>query len=139
MTDISDLQQSIEEIFEVKPASYSDPERQLFADFKALLNSGAIRAAAPEPSEPTGWRVNAWVKKGILLGFRMGGIIDMTNGGALPFFDKETYPLKTFDAAAGCVLCPAAPAFGTAATWGGASLACRPCTSTWAATWATAR
>jgi 2,3,4,5-tetrahydropyridine-2-carboxylate N-succinyltransferase len=106
LTDLSDLQQSIEEIFESKPSSYSDPERQLFADFKAVLNAGTIRAASPDRSEPTGWRVNSWVKKGILLGFRIGAIVDMTDGGALPFFDKDTYPLKTFDATCGVRIVP---------------------------------
>ena len=42
-------------------------------DFKNALNAGQMRAAEPDASTPTGWRVNAWVKKGILLGFRMGG------------------------------------------------------------------
>ena len=56
------------------------------------LNRGAIRAAEPDSLHPTGWRVNPWVKKGILLGFRMGGIVAM-NG---QFFDKSTYPLREF-------------------------------------------
>jgi 2,3,4,5-tetrahydropyridine-2-carboxylate N-succinyltransferase len=62
----------------------------LFFEFRELLNRGAIRAAERDASQPTGWRVNPWVKKGILLGFRMGGIVAMSG----QFFDKSTYPLK---------------------------------------------
>jgi 2,3,4,5-tetrahydropyridine-2-carboxylate N-succinyltransferase len=58
------------------------------------LNQGRIRAAEPDAASPTGWRVNAWVKKGILLSFRMGKVVAMGYGGA-QFFDKSTYPLRT--------------------------------------------
>src|SRR5581483_8202722 len=68
-------------------------DKQLFEHFRAQLNAGAIRAAEPDSSTPTGWRVNAWVKKGILLGFRIGGIIAMPEAGS-QFFDKSTYPLR---------------------------------------------
>jgi 2,3,4,5-tetrahydropyridine-2-carboxylate N-succinyltransferase len=84
------LQQAIEDLFEQQPAQYSDEQRRVFAEFIDLLNRGAIRAAEPDAAEPTGWRVNSWVKKGILLGFRLGGIVEMSG----QFFDKSTYPLK---------------------------------------------
>jgi len=102
-----ELQQSIEAIFEEKPATYTDREQALFREFRDLLNKGAIRAAEPDTTQPSGWRVNAWVKKGILLGFRMGGVIEIT-GGASPsqFFDKSTYPLKRFGAADGVRIVP---------------------------------
>jgi 2,3,4,5-tetrahydropyridine-2-carboxylate N-succinyltransferase len=103
---ISNLRQSIEEIFESDPSTYSDPEKQLFADFKEMLNQGAIRAAEPDPLQPTGWRVNAWVKKGILLGFRQGTIVEMPNAGPLSFFDKSSYPTKTFSAENGVRIVP---------------------------------
>ncbi|MBV9268951.1 MAG: 2,3,4,5-tetrahydropyridine-2,6-dicarboxylate N-succinyltransferase, partial [Acidobacteriaceae bacterium] len=48
-----------------------------------------------DPTQPTGWRVNTWVKKGILLGFRIGGIVEMSQAGPLAFFDKWTYPTKS--------------------------------------------
>ncbi|MDQ2776070.1 MAG: 2,3,4,5-tetrahydropyridine-2,6-dicarboxylate N-succinyltransferase [Acidobacteriota bacterium] len=91
----TDLQKAIEELFDDKPATYSDPQRELFLQFRGLLNSGAIRSAEPDSSQPTGWRVNTWVKKGILLGFRIGRIVDMSGAGPLQFFDKDTYPTKT--------------------------------------------
>ena len=100
------LQQSIEELFDHKPDSYSDEHRNIFEQFRALLNAGTIRSAEPDSSQPTGWRVNAWVKKGILLGFRIGGIVDMTGAGPLPFFDKSTYPVKSFERGSGVRIVP---------------------------------
>ena len=91
------MQSEIEALYYGKPVCYSDADFDLFAAFKAELNHGHIRAAEPDAESPTGWRVNAWVKKGILLGFRMGGIVDMSLDPALmPFFDKSTYPVKHF-------------------------------------------
>ncbi|HLH05024.1 MAG TPA: 2,3,4,5-tetrahydropyridine-2,6-dicarboxylate N-succinyltransferase [Bryobacteraceae bacterium] len=93
MTSSDTLQRDIEELFANPPAAYSQSHKTLFEHFRAQLNAGAIRAAEPDPASATGWRVNAWVKKGILLGFRMGGIVAMSEAGA-QFFDKSTYPLR---------------------------------------------
>jgi 2,3,4,5-tetrahydropyridine-2-carboxylate N-succinyltransferase len=103
---LSELHQEIEQLFEEKPASYTEEHRQLFFRFRDLLNQGKIRSAEPDASQPSGWRVNVWVKKGILLGFRMGGVIDMSGPGPLPFFDKSTYPVKTFSAESGVRIVP---------------------------------
>lgn len=101
------LQDQIESLFDAPPAAYTAEHHTLFASFKDSLNRGAIRAAEPDPSSPTGWRTNAWVKKGILLGFRMGSIVDMSVDSAkLPFFDKSTYPLHSFSTADGVRLVP---------------------------------
>ncbi|HZS53048.1 MAG TPA: 2,3,4,5-tetrahydropyridine-2,6-dicarboxylate N-succinyltransferase [Bryobacteraceae bacterium] len=103
---MSDLQQEIEQLFETKPSSYTDEQQQVFFHFRDLLNQGAIRSAEPDASQPTGWRVNVWVKKGILLGFRIGGVIEMSGAGPLPFFDKSTYPVKTFTVDGGVRIVP---------------------------------
>ena len=101
------MQTDIESIFDNKPAAYTEEHFALFARFKAALNSGAIRAAEPDATTPTGWRVNAWVKKGILLGFRLGGIVDMSIDAARqPFFDKATFPVKQFTATSGVRIVP---------------------------------
>jgi 2,3,4,5-tetrahydropyridine-2-carboxylate N-succinyltransferase len=101
------LQADIERLFEQNPSSYAGTNFQLFADFKAALNEGRVRAAEPCPSERTGWRVNAWVKKGILVGFRMGQIVDMSvDPERQPFLDKSTYPVKRFGAQDGVRLVP---------------------------------
>jgi 2,3,4,5-tetrahydropyridine-2,6-dicarboxylate N-succinyltransferase len=101
------LQAEIELLFDNKPAAYTDDHFRLFDQFKAALNAGRIRAAEPDPSTPTGWRVNGWVKKGILLGFRMGGIVDMSIDAAKqPFLDKSTYPVKQFGPGDGVRIVP---------------------------------
>ncbi|MCU1292380.1 MAG: 2,3,4,5-tetrahydropyridine-2,6-dicarboxylate N-succinyltransferase [Bryobacterales bacterium] len=105
-TDLSKLQQNIEELFDEKPSSYTDSQRQLFSEFKQLLNEGLVRSAEPDSRQPGGWRVNPWVKKGILLGFRIGGTIDYSGSGPLPFFDKSTYPLKPVTVDAGVRIVP---------------------------------
>jgi 2,3,4,5-tetrahydropyridine-2-carboxylate N-succinyltransferase len=89
------LQAEIEKLFDEKPERYTAEHFDLFAAFKTALNQGRIRAAEPDMVRATGWRVNAWVKKGILLGFRMGGIADMSCG-PLTFRDKNTYPTRSF-------------------------------------------
>ncbi|HXX13571.1 MAG TPA: 2,3,4,5-tetrahydropyridine-2,6-dicarboxylate N-succinyltransferase [Candidatus Eremiobacteraceae bacterium] len=90
------LQSQIEELFDAPPESYRAEHFELFATFKAGLNSGEIRAAEPDADCATGWRVNPWVKMGILLGFRMGAIVDMSiDARRQPFYDKSTYPVRT--------------------------------------------
>jgi len=101
------MQISIEALFDQKPSTYTQDHFALFARFKEALNSGAVRAAEPDSSTKTGWRVNAWVKKGILLGFRMGGIVDMSvDATRQPFFDKATWPVKRMTAANGVRIVP---------------------------------
>ncbi|HXY01455.1 MAG TPA: 2,3,4,5-tetrahydropyridine-2,6-dicarboxylate N-succinyltransferase [Candidatus Limnocylindrales bacterium] len=89
------LQTQIEALFDAPPASYREEHFELFKSFKNALNRGEIRAAEPDPASLAGWRVNPWVKKGILLGFRMGAIVDMSlDARRQPFFDKSTYPVR---------------------------------------------
>jgi 2,3,4,5-tetrahydropyridine-2-carboxylate N-succinyltransferase len=101
------LASRIEELFDRPPEQYSEEHRTLFQQFKNALNSGAVRAAEPDVRLRTGWRVNAWIKKGILLGFRMGSIIEMgPYPTAQPFLDKSTYPVKTIHPGEGVRLVP---------------------------------
>ena len=87
------LEQSVEHLF---TGGVGDAQ-STFAEFKQKLNDGSIRAAEPDAESPTGWRVNAWVKKGILLGFRIGAIVDMSiDASKQPWLDKATYPVKRF-------------------------------------------
>ena len=55
-------------------AQAADPAEieMAFFDLREALACGTVRAAEPDASQPNGWRVNAWVKRGILLGFRIG-------------------------------------------------------------------
>jgi 2,3,4,5-tetrahydropyridine-2-carboxylate N-succinyltransferase len=107
------LQAKISELFARQESQYGPEYFRAFDELKAALNEGRIRAAEPDASSPLGWRVNAWVKKGILLGFRIGRIVEMPirrSRGALTgrrggsrtapteidtqFRDKHTFPLK---------------------------------------------
>jgi 2,3,4,5-tetrahydropyridine-2-carboxylate N-succinyltransferase len=99
------LQAEIERLFDEKPAQYTAAHFQLFNEFRDALEHGRLRAAEPDLASPTGWRVNAWVKKGILLGFRLGGIVDMSVG-ALSFRDKHTYPMRQFGEESGVRVVP---------------------------------
>lgn len=101
------MQAEIERLFDGKPDSYPDSVFELFAEFKLALNTGQVRAAEPDPGSPTGWKVNAWVKKGILLGFRISGIVDWSiDRERQPYFDKATYPVKQFDGTEGVRIVP---------------------------------
>src|SRR5580658_10242154 len=101
------LPQQIERLFDEPPAQYNDEHFRLFREFKDAVNRGEVRAAEPDAASATGWRVNAWVKKGILLGFRMGATVDMSIDAARqPFFDKATYPVKAFTATSGVRIVP---------------------------------
>ena len=101
------MRAEIEQLFDNKPAAYTEAHFQLFNEFKQALNDGRIRAAEPDPEAATGWRVNAWVKKGILIGFRIAGIVDWSiDREKLPFFDKSTYPVKRFTGQEGVRIVP---------------------------------
>ncbi len=101
------MQTEIEQLFDKKAGTFTEPDFELFARFKAALNSGAIRSAEPDASAYSGWRVNTWVKKGILSGLRMGTIVSMSPDPArLPMFDKATYPVKRMSASDGVRLIP---------------------------------
>ena len=101
-----DLQHSIEHHFAAGPAAIGDTAAMsAFLSLRAALESGEIRSASPDPTTPTGWRVNAWVKQGILLGFRLGSLEEFPAGGyaasGLSFVDKHTFPARFFTAADG--------------------------------------
>ena len=97
----------VEQLFDEAPAHYEEKHQWLFRDFKEALNRGEIRAAEPDASTKSGWRANAWVKKGILVGFRMGAIVDMSIDSAKqPFFDKSTFPVRAFTSSDGVRIVP---------------------------------
>jgi 2,3,4,5-tetrahydropyridine-2-carboxylate N-succinyltransferase len=101
------LEKQIEALFDAKPPRYTEEDHQLFRAFKEELNAGRIRSAEPDASQATGWRTNTWVKKGILVGFRMGAIVDMSVDSAKqPFFDKDTYPVRHFAVSDGVRIVP---------------------------------
>ena len=85
------LREQVEELF-AKGGEFNSTDREIFESFKLALNRGEVRAAERDDSGE--WRVNSWVKRGILVGFRMGALADMSAHASLRFFDKDTYPVR---------------------------------------------
>ena len=80
-----------------RPADQLGPEaREIFLKFRDALTRGEIRAAEQTDGQ---WKVNVWVKQGILLGFRLGEITQMGSGECLSFVDKDTFPARKFTVA----------------------------------------
>ena len=88
------LQDQIESLAARVSQKYSADDFALFNNFKQALNRGEVRAAERDASGK--WQTNAWVKRGILLGFRMGTIVEMSPAAGLQFLDKHTYPIRRF-------------------------------------------
>jgi 2,3,4,5-tetrahydropyridine-2-carboxylate N-succinyltransferase len=89
------LQDEIQQLVAEGAAANRDAARDAFARLRQALSTGQVRAAEPDPASPSGWRVNAWVKQGILLGFKFGNLVDVSmDHGKLPFYDKDTLPLR---------------------------------------------
>jgi 2,3,4,5-tetrahydropyridine-2-carboxylate N-succinyltransferase len=86
------LREKIDALAASGQKEFTEDDRALFVDFKTALNAGQVRAA--ERDERGAWQVNSWVKRGLLLGFRMGALADMSAVDGLRFFDKDTYPLR---------------------------------------------
>jgi 2,3,4,5-tetrahydropyridine-2-carboxylate N-succinyltransferase len=99
------LESRIEESFAAGADTLSDVDAlDTFLELRYALEAGRLRAAEPDTTAPTGWRVNAWVKRGILLGFRIGRLTDQSVVGShsgwhapqMSFIDKATYPARIF-------------------------------------------
>ena len=86
------LRDQIEAIAARQDNEFTAGDRAVFDELKRALNRGEIRAA--EKTENGRWLVNTWVKQGLLLGFRIGAITDVSAGEVFKFFDKDTYPMR---------------------------------------------
>ena len=107
MTLTSELASEVGRLFDKGDQVNREEARQVFASLRKELDSGRVRAAEPDAESPTGWRVNTWVKQGILVGFRVGEIVDASvNRDRLPFYDKDTLPVKRLDVTSGVRLVP---------------------------------
>ena len=106
------LEARIERHFAAGPHAIGDAAAlAAFLELRAALEAGTLRSAEPDASSPIGWRVNAWVKRGILLGFRLGALEEMNGCEAsdkslLSFVDKATYPARRFAASDGIRVVP---------------------------------
>jgi 2,3,4,5-tetrahydropyridine-2-carboxylate N-succinyltransferase len=86
------LRERIEALAVREGNEFTRDDRAVFDELKHALNRGEVRAA--EKSSEGKWIVNSWVKQGLLLGFRMGAITDMSDSERFKFFDKDTYPAR---------------------------------------------
>jgi len=117
------VRERIEKLFAAGAAADKADARAAFAELQRALGAGEVRAAEPDTSEPSGWCVNTWVKQGILLGFRFGDTVDLTAG--LPFYDKDTMPVKRPGTSAGVRIVPGGSSVREGAFLG-ASVICMP-------------
>jgi 2,3,4,5-tetrahydropyridine-2-carboxylate N-succinyltransferase len=91
-------------------AQLPDDARTVIRKLLDALEAGDVRAAERDAASGE-WRAVSWVKRGILLGFRAGGIVDMSLGDGdadvvFPFFDKDTFPLRRLTRADGIRIVP---------------------------------
>ncbi|HEY7476187.1 MAG TPA: 2,3,4,5-tetrahydropyridine-2,6-dicarboxylate N-succinyltransferase [Vicinamibacterales bacterium] len=101
------LQQTIESLFAQGNNADKAAARDAFFSLQRALGAGEVRAAERDSSMPAGWRVNTWVKQGILLGFRFGDTVDVSaDHGRWPFYDKDTMALKKPGLGAGVRIVP---------------------------------
>jgi len=93
---IAALKSAIESFAAVEKIHHPAEARRIFHDFRAALTRGEIRAAEKIITEKgeSHWTVNPWVKQGILLGFRLGELKEMSDGDVLSFVDKDTFPAR---------------------------------------------
>lgn len=100
------LQERVERWFEQGAAAAGNHEAEAtFRELLCGLEAGELRSAQPDDSA-LGWRVNPWIKRGILLGFRLGSLVEMGSSKVLSFVDKGTYPARHFSAADGVRVVP---------------------------------
>jgi 2,3,4,5-tetrahydropyridine-2-carboxylate N-succinyltransferase len=100
------LKETIERCFAAGGAAVGDVvAMDAFMALREALEKGLVRAAEPDGDAALGWRVNGWVKQGILLGFRLGALVG-SDGDGLSFVDKHTYPARRFVAEDGVRVVP---------------------------------
>jgi 2,3,4,5-tetrahydropyridine-2-carboxylate N-succinyltransferase len=123
---VASLEGTVERLAAAGAQAPRDEARQAFAALRAALSDGTVRAAEPDAAAPGGWKVNTWVKRGILLGFRFGENIDMSaDHGRWPFFDKDTLPLKSIGAWSAVRVVPGGSTVRDGA-WLGRGVICMP-------------
>ncbi len=124
------LKSAIEHLSARETVTNPNEARRTFLDFRAALTRGEVRAAEKVAGH---WVVNAWVKHGILLGFRLGELQEMSDGDVLSFVDKDTFPARRL------TLAEADPPSAKELTLRRRSSVCLPCLSTSGPTWMKAR
>jgi 2,3,4,5-tetrahydropyridine-2-carboxylate N-succinyltransferase len=125
-TDVAGLAAEIVRLFALGPAAPRVEARAAFIRLRVALSAGQVRAAQPDPASPTGWTVNAWVKQGILVGFRASDIADFSiDHGRVSYTDKDLLPLRRVEPASGVRLVPGGSAIRDGA-YVGRGVICMP-------------
>ena len=93
MPEMQSLKKSIERLASLGEVEHKPEARTIFLEFRDALTQGKVRAAERKGDR---WITNAWVKQGILLGFRLGELTEMGNASVLSFVDKDTFPARRF-------------------------------------------
>ena len=100
---IDELREKIERLSDLNSSDYPEDSMETFLEFRNLLGQGKIRSAEYIEGE---WKVNIWVKKGILIGFKIGKLVDYSESKSFRYFDKDTYPLKNLSIEDGIRIVP---------------------------------
>ena len=103
MRDVETLARAIEDATANPDGVSPGNRRRLFDELKAGLNDGSIRAAEKEGET---WVTRPWVKKGILLGFRIGSLVRIAEASGFPFYDKDTFPVRNLGLDSGVRIVP---------------------------------
>jgi len=122
VTPVSELRDSIERLYELAPAELPPEAEVAFVELRNRLSRGEVRAAERRDGE---WVVNDWVKKGILLGFRLGRVRDFSISDDFRFFDKHTLPPARFEVDDGVRVVPGGSSI-RAGAWIGRDVVCMP-------------
>ncbi|HXE81418.1 MAG TPA: 2,3,4,5-tetrahydropyridine-2,6-dicarboxylate N-succinyltransferase [Vicinamibacterales bacterium] len=123
---MSALARELVALFELGERADREAAREAFVRLRAALTRGEVRAAEPDPARPCGWRVNTWVKQGILLGFRWGVSVDVSmDHGRVSFVDKDTLPLRKISVEDGVRVVPGGSAIRDGA-YIGRNVICMP-------------
>ncbi len=118
-----DLKSRIERFVSGVPAGEERAAREAIDALREALATGTIRAA--ERADDGQWHANSWVKAGILLGFRLGAVVPVAEGGPFAFFDKDTWPLRRLRITDGIRMVPGGSAIRDGA-FVGRSVVCMP-------------
>ena len=121
-----ELSERINRLYTEAAGADRDEARAAFSELRTELSRGRVRAAEPDPSSPTGWRVNPWVKEGILVGFRCGDVVAFESPSTeSPWLDKDTLPLRPLSAESNVRIVPGGSSVRDGA-YLGAGVICMP-------------
>ncbi len=100
MTDLTQLANTITASFEQRaqfsPRNAPADVRDAVEEALLLLDTGKARVAEKIDGQ---WRVNEWLKKAVLLSFRLNDNVPMSAGGFAQFYDKVPTKYAGYDAA----------------------------------------